>query len=54
MSQAFYDHLYKVLRKGAPLFITPEQVGVQVAVMEECHRQSRLSKLRPKGWVKGG
>jgi len=53
MSQAFYDHLYKVLRKGAPLFITPEQVGVQVAVMEECHRQNRLSKLSRKGWVKG-
>ena len=53
MSKSFYDHLYKVLRAGAPLFITPEQVGVQVAVMEECHRQNPLSKLRKKGWEKG-
>ena len=53
MSKSFYDHLYKVLRAGAPLFITPEQVGVQVTVMEECHRQNPLSKLRKKGWEKG-
>ncbi len=53
MSRCFYNHLYKVLRQGAPLFITPEQVAVQVAVMEECHRQNQLSKLRGKGWPKG-
>ena len=53
MSKMFYDHLYKVLREGAPLQITPEQVAVQVAVMEECHRQCPLSKLRRKGWPKG-
>jgi hypothetical protein len=46
--------ILKALRKGAPLFITPEQVGVQVAVMEACHRQNRLSKLHPKGRAKGG
>ena len=53
MSRAFYDHLYEVLRDGAPLFITPEQVAVQVAVMEECHRQNPLSRLAPEGWEKG-
>ena len=53
MSRCYYDHIYKVIRRGAPLFITPEQVGVQVAVMEACHRQNRLSKLKPKGWAKG-
>ena len=53
MSKMFYDHLYKVLTEGAPLFITPEQVIPQIAVMEECHRQNPLKKLRPKGWPKG-
>lgn len=53
MSRSFYDHIYKVLRDGAPLFITPEQVAVQAAVMEECHRQCPLSKRRPKGWPRG-
>jgi predicted dehydrogenase len=52
MSRAFYDHIYRVLREGAPLFITPKQVAVQVAVMEECHRQNPLSRWRPKGWKK--
>ena len=53
MSKVFYDHLYKVLKDGAPLQMTLEQVAVQVAVMEECHRQCSLSKIRPKGWPKG-
>ena len=53
MSRAYYDRLYDVLREGAPLFITPEQVAVQVAVMEECHRQNPLSRLAPEGWEKG-
>ncbi len=53
MSAAFYNQLYRVLRDGAPLDITPEQVGVQVAVMEECHRQNSLSKLPRNGWPKG-
>ena len=53
MSKQFYDHLYKVLREGAKLEITPQQVRVQMAVMEECHRQARLSKLPAKGWPKG-
>ena len=53
MSKCFYDHLYKVLREGAPLQITPQQVRVQMQVMEECHRQNRLSRLPAKGWPKG-
>ena len=53
MSKCFYDYMYKVLREGAPLTITPEQVRVQVAVMEECHRQNPLSKIKAKGWTKG-
>jgi scyllo-inositol 2-dehydrogenase (NADP+) len=53
MSKQFYDHLYKSLREGAKLEITPQQVRVQMAVMEECHRQSKLSKLPTKGWPQG-
>jgi predicted dehydrogenase len=53
MSRQFYDHLHKVLRGGAKLDITPRQVRVQMAVMEECHRQARLSKLPTRGWPKG-
>ena len=53
MSRQFYDRLYKVLREGAKPEITLPQVRVQMAVMEECHRQAKLSKLPPKGWPKG-
>lgn len=53
MSKAFYDHLYKVITEDAPLLITPEQVIPQIAVMEECHRQNPLKKLKAKGWPKG-
>ena len=53
MSKCFYDHLYQVLRHGAPLHITPQQVRVQIALIEECHRQNKLSRLPAKGWSKG-
>ena len=53
MSRQFYDRLFKVLRAGEKLEITPRQVRVQMAVMEECHRQARLSRLPAKGWPKG-
>ena len=52
MSGMFYNHIHKVLRQGAPLFITPEQVMVQIGVIEECHRQNSMSKFKPKGWPK--
>ncbi|MCC7264061.1 MAG: Gfo/Idh/MocA family oxidoreductase [Candidatus Latescibacteria bacterium] len=53
MSKCFYDHLYTVLREGAPLHITPHQVRMQIALIEECHRQNKLSRLPVKGWPKG-
>ena len=53
MSKTFYDHLYKVLRQGEKLYITPRQVRVQIGVIEECQRQNRLSKMTPKGWPAG-
>ncbi len=53
MSKQFYDHIYKVIREGAPLFITPEQVLPQIATIEECHRQNPMKKLKTQGWAKG-
>jgi predicted dehydrogenase len=53
MSKAYYDHVYAILREGAKPEITPQQVRTQIAVIEECHRQNRLSKLPRKGWPKG-
>ncbi len=53
MSKCFYDHLYQVVREGAPLHISPQQVKVQIALIEECHRQNKLSRLPVKGWPKG-
>lgn len=46
MSKVFYADLYKTLTQGTPLVITPQQVRQQVAVMEECHRQNRMSRLK--------
>lgn len=44
MSHSFYEMLYKTLVNGKPLEITPQQVRQQIAVIEECHRQNKLSK----------
>lgn len=46
ISKAFYDMLYKTLTEDAPLEITPAQVRQQIAVIEECHRQNPLSKIK--------
>jgi len=46
MSAVFYRHLHKTLTQGAPLVITPEQVRRQIAVIEECHKQNPLSRLK--------
>ncbi len=43
-SARFYDNLYDALTKGTALVITPEQVGQQIAVIEECHRQNPLPR----------
>ena len=53
MSKCYYDHLYEVLRHGAEPQITPEQVRTQIAVIEECHKQNGLSRLKARGWPKG-
>ena len=38
------DTVYAHLVNGTPLVVTPEQVRMQIAVMEECHRQNPLPK----------
>jgi predicted dehydrogenase len=35
----FYSSLYKTLREGQPLTVTPELVQRQIRVIEECHKQ---------------
>jgi predicted dehydrogenase len=35
---AFYPDLYQTIRKGKPLYITPESVRRQIAIIAECHR----------------
>jgi predicted dehydrogenase len=46
MARQFYTHLCATLTEDAPLVITPEHVRRQVAVIEECHRQNPLPRLR--------
>jgi len=46
LSGRFYDNLYRVLTRGAPLEVTLPQVRRQIAVIEECHRQNPLSRLK--------
>ncbi len=47
MAKQFYKHLYASLVDGAPLVVPPEDVRRQVAVIEQCHRQNPLSRLKP-------
>lgn len=39
-THAFYSMLYKSLTEGSPLKTTPEQIRLQIAIIEECHRQN--------------
>jgi predicted dehydrogenase len=41
-SEAFYLDLYETIRNDAPLFITPESVRKQVAILEYCHEKCGL------------
>ncbi|CAG7618817.1 scyllo-inositol 2-dehydrogenase (NADP(+)) IolW [Paenibacillus solanacearum] len=40
MTGEFYRMLYRSMVDGAPLEVTPQQVRLQMAVMEECRRQN--------------
>jgi len=41
-THAFYTSLYKTLTEKAPLAVTPEQIRLQIAIIEECHRKNPL------------
>ncbi len=44
MTRRYYDMLYNHMVNGGELSVTPEQVKIQIAVIEEAHRQNPLSK----------
>ena len=46
LARRYYEQLYQTLTKGVPFFCTLEQVRVQIAVIEECHKQNPLPKLK--------
>lgn len=46
MAKMLYSNLYDCLVSKKKLIVTPELVRRVVAVMEECHRQNPMSKLR--------
>jgi hypothetical protein len=39
---AFYEMFHRAIAHGAPLEVTPQQVRVQIGVIEECQRQNPL------------
>ncbi|MCL1793454.1 MAG: Gfo/Idh/MocA family oxidoreductase [Oscillospiraceae bacterium] len=41
----FYLMLYEHMENNAPLEVTPEQVRLQIAIMDECHRQNPMNRL---------
>lgn len=41
-SVAFYNHLYKTLTKGEPLFVTPESARRVVWLTEQCHKMAGI------------
>jgi len=46
-SAGFYSNIHDVLTGKGKLVVTPAQVRRQIAVIEECHRQNPLPKLKP-------
>lgn len=46
LARRYYEQLYRTLTEGAPFYCTLEQVRLQIAIIEECHRQNPLPELR--------
>jgi predicted dehydrogenase len=44
--EQFYREVFASLREGKPVPIKPESVRRQIAVLEECHRQCPLPRLK--------
>ncbi|OHD67985.1 MAG: oxidoreductase [Spirochaetes bacterium RBG_13_68_11] len=47
MAKPFYENLHAALTEGAPLAVPMEHVRLQIAVIEECHRQAPLPRRSP-------
>jgi scyllo-inositol 2-dehydrogenase (NADP+) len=47
MAKQFYENLHAALTEGAPLAVPIEHVRLQIAVIEECHRQNPLPRRSP-------
>jgi scyllo-inositol 2-dehydrogenase (NADP+) len=45
MAEAFYRNLHAAFTEGAPLAVPLEHVRMQIAVIEECHRQNPLPRM---------
>lgn len=45
IAHRYYHMLYETIVNGAPLAIKPEEVRLQIAVAEECHRQNPLPRF---------
>jgi scyllo-inositol 2-dehydrogenase (NADP+) len=48
ISKGFYDNAYDVVVNGGKRIITIEQVRRQIAIFEECLRQNRLPRMKPR------
>lgn len=46
ISSRYYEMLYRSIVDGAPLEVKPEEVRQQIAVIEECHRQNPLPRIK--------
>ena len=46
MAIALYRNLHGALTEGTPLDVKAEEVRLQIAVIEECHRQNPLKRMR--------
>jgi len=41
-TRCYYDNIYDHLVNGAELVIQPEKIALQIALMEEVHRQNPM------------
>jgi len=53
MSRAFYNNAYDVLVHGKPRIITLEQVRRQIEVIETCHKQNPMPRMKRRFLSKG-
>ena len=54
MARPFYENLYAALTEGAPLAVPISDVRLQIAVIEECHRQNPLPRMAKVGAAMDG